>query len=157
MARSLSPTSPNAWAGTSPTRHTDGDAAASSSSFVSASATLPSARYHPPGPVPLPPPVNFGSPQPARTTPGLPRSPIAEQTHRSILSQQARTDDEDEGGDPSHTRRSQHMQQPKELPPPFIRLRIQGIDRAKKELGIKMDCQVGSMARLAYSEWTDPP
>jgi hypothetical protein len=30
----------------------------------------------------------------------------------------------------------------KERAPPFVRIRIQGIDRAKKELGIKMDCQV---------------
>ena len=121
-----SPDTPNAWASTSPQR--------------SMSATQP-----PPGPVGLPSPVatpswngqqqqqQQGYSQPranGMTSPGIARSPVAERNERSILAQT-----QPEGQSP----RSQQPSTPRA--PPYVRIRVHGIDRAKKELGIKMDAQ----------------
>lgn len=124
-----SPETPNAWASTSPQRR------------------MQQQQQPPaPGPVDLPSPVAVGAsssysngiPRHGQSmsgamSPGQARSPVAERNDRAILAQT-----QPDG----HAPRAQQQQQPATpRAPPFVRVRVVGIDRAKKELGVKMDAQ----------------
>lgn len=128
----FSPTSPNAWA-SSPEA---GSGHAGSSAFQSNHNNRQFAhnpQSSTPGPVPVPQPVtSINGPSRSLHSPGVPRSPIAENPARPILSPRGS----------SINGQNQHpTQQQQAKLPPFIRIRVTGIDRAKKELGIKMDAQ----------------
>lgn len=122
-ATPYSPNTPNAWATSS---------SSSASTSMPSSSSVSDIRYSAPGPLPVPSPIGFASPK-RGTSPGLPRSPVAEHPQKPTVSQSFKQNDNISG---------QAQQPPRERAPPFLRISIHGIDRAKKELGIKMNAQV---------------
>lgn len=93
----------------------------------------------------LPPPALDGFHSP-KHSPGLPRSPIAEST-RPI----------NKAFDPEVLPPQAVQTAPKERPPPVVRVRVQGIDRAKKELGVKMDASVSWPSAIFFTPLTFAP
>lgn len=159
----FSPTSPNAWASSSTSTTSPPASAASTQASGSRpfhpQSTL-SAHIPAPGPVPVPQPISgiagpsFSSSSSSRplNSPGIPRSPVAESPNRPLLSATG-------GGGSMYSpdfnnnglsggqqqQRQNHLQNQQQQQavklPPYIRIRVTGIDRAKKELGVKMDAQ----------------